>query len=162
MKKSFLPVISADTRALFLGTLPGEKSLTAQQYYAHPQNKFWPLFFDVWKEHYRDNYSERLFFLQQKGFGLWDVLHKANRKGSLDTAITDYVVNDFKALLEEYSNVQVFYFTSQQAYKWFFKTYKDTLPVRLVVLSSPSPANARMSYAEKLKDWNEKILDYSL
>lgn len=162
MKNSFLPVINAHTHALFLGTLPGEISLAEQQYYAHPQNKFWPLFFDVLKEAYRETYAERLFFLQQKGFGLWDVLRKANRKGSLDAAITDYELNDFSSLLQNYPNVQTFYFTSKQAYLWFFKAYKNVLPVRLVILSSPSPANARLTYAEKLKDWNDKILNHSL
>ena len=43
LKRAFDPVVDANTRLLILGSLPGDASLKAGQYYGHPQNGFWRL-----------------------------------------------------------------------------------------------------------------------
>src|SRR5690554_2298435 len=157
MKKSFQPFIKPHTHSLFLGTLPSEKSLLERQYYAHPQNKFWRLVYDVFSEVYDEDYKERVAILLRQGFGLWDVLHQAEREGSLDTAIKNFVINDFEALNQSHPQIKKLYFTSKQAYSWYYKKYRDSLPFELIVLASPSPANARKIYTEKLEDWKLKV-----
>ncbi len=87
-KCSFAPVVNPHTRLLLLGSLPGEKSLQQQQYYAHPQNRFWHLLSEVVVEDLVAlNYASRLATLQGHGVGLWDVVAKARRQGSLDSNI---------------------------------------------------------------------------
>lgn len=41
--KSFAPIVDEHSRILILGSMPGIKSLEQQEYYAHPQNRFWRL-----------------------------------------------------------------------------------------------------------------------
>ena len=72
-KSSFPPVIAPDTRVLVLGSLPGERSLAAGRYYAHPQNRFWHLIgkvIDVALEPL--DYEQRLAALLAANVGLWD------------------------------------------------------------------------------------------
>lgn len=83
-----LPVGSADARLLLLGSLPGDASLAAQRYYAHPTNQFWRLLGAALHEELAGlPYPARLDRLAARGVALWDVVDRAERSGSLDGAI---------------------------------------------------------------------------
>ena len=82
------PVGSADARLLILGSLPGEASLAAQRYYAHPTNQFWRLLGQAIGEDLAAlDYDLRLERLAERDIALWDVVAQARRAGSLDGAI---------------------------------------------------------------------------
>ena len=51
MLRGFPPVVAANTHTMILGSFPGEASLDAAQYYAHPRNQFWRLLGTVLGEH---------------------------------------------------------------------------------------------------------------
>ena len=80
----------ADARLFVLGSLPGDASLAAQRYYAHPTNQFWRLLgAAIGEELQALGYDERLARLAERRIGLWDVIASASRRGSLDQAIRD-------------------------------------------------------------------------
>ena len=88
LKASMAPVGPRDARLLVLGSLPGDASLTAQRYYAHPTNQFWRLLGAALGEGIADlDYEVRLERLAARGVALWDVIERAERPGSLDAAI---------------------------------------------------------------------------
>ena len=58
--KSFKPSIDINSKILILGSMPGVKSLEEQQYYAHPQNRFWKVIGNICNEPKLHEYSYEL------------------------------------------------------------------------------------------------------
>ncbi|MGM3005558.1 DNA-deoxyinosine glycosylase, partial [Bacillus cereus group sp. BC325] len=74
-------------RILILGSMPGEASLAAKQYYAHQRNAFWPIMAAFLRIRADAPYHEKVAALQSSPIALWDVLKSCKRSGSLDTSI---------------------------------------------------------------------------
>ncbi|MDI6624169.1 MAG: DNA-deoxyinosine glycosylase, partial [Brevundimonas sp.] len=101
-KAGFAPVVDANTQLLILGSLPGDASLKAGQYYGHPRNAFWRLIGDVvGRDLAALPYEDRLTALKAAGVGLWDVIASAERPGSLDAAIRSPEAADLRGLVAE-------------------------------------------------------------
>ena len=81
----FPPIARADATILILGSLPGQRSIDAGQYYAHPQNVFWKIMCSLYG--IDGNYEERCAQLIEHRIALWDVLASSVRPGSLDASI---------------------------------------------------------------------------
>jgi TDG/mug DNA glycosylase family protein len=141
--------------------MPSVKSLAAAQYYAHPQNRFWPLIARLCHEAAApDSYAARLSLLKDNGFALWDVLKLCRRQGSLDSAITDEEPNDVSRLLSDYPAIKTVAFNGTKAYASFKKHFPQILAdnsYRFVRLPSTSPANASWRFDALFKDWSEKL-----
>src|SRR3954469_14927897 len=95
--RCFPPIASRDAHTLILGSLPGQRSLQMQQYYAHPQNAFWKLMGAIFETDATAPYPRRVRVLRQNHIALWDVLAAAERPGSLDSSIVhaSALANDF-------------------------------------------------------------------
>ena len=77
------PIAARNARLFVLGSLPGDASLAARRYYAHPTNQFWRLLGDAIGEELQSlDYDARLERLAARRVGLWDVIASASRRGS--------------------------------------------------------------------------------
>lgn len=138
---------------LVLGSLPGERSLAAGQYYAHPQNRFWRLAGEViGGELEALAYEDRLAALLAARIGLWDCIASARRRGSLDSAIREAESNPLAALCQSLPALRAVGMNGATATKIGTKTLAGS-GLTLVPLPSSSPAYAAMPMAEKSRRW---------
>ncbi len=158
MLESFAPVVNAHTRILVIGSMPGEASLRARQYYAYARNQFWQLMFDL-LEHGRPphDYQDKLHTLLSHGIGLWDALARCERTGSLDGNIKQPVPNDFPALFARYPQIRTLLFNGQAAAAHFKRAFGFPADKTCRILPSTSPAHAARSYAEKRRIWGQAL-----
>ncbi len=148
------PVVDQHTRLVILGSFPGAQSLAAQQYYAHPRNQFWPLLSSLTGENLSSlPYAERLPRLLAHRIGIWDVLGACQREGSLDSAIKQAQANDFSLLRARCPELEKVAFNGKAAGK--FAAEFAQAGFQTFVLPSSSPANAMLSFAEKLQQWQQ-------
>jgi len=153
-KRSFPPVVDADVRVLLLGSLPGERSLAAGRYYAHPQNQFWAL---VGAAIGRDvaglDYPERLRALLAAGVGLWDVVASAERAGSSDAAIRSEQANDLAALVATLPRLAAIGFNGRTSLAIGTRALAGVRPeIERIALPSSSPLHT-VGLAAKLPAW---------
>ncbi|WP_242077140.1 DNA-deoxyinosine glycosylase [Brevundimonas diminuta] len=150
----FAPVVDTETRLLILGSLPGDASLKAAQYYAHPRNAFWPLIGGVLGEDLAGQpYEKRIERLKARGVGLWDVIASAERSGSLDAAIRSPEAADLRGLIGGLPRLRAVAFNGKLAAKLGRRIIGDVAGVRLIDLPSSSPAHA-IPLAGKANSWN--------
>lgn len=153
-KAAFDPLVDANTRLLILGSLPGEASLTAARYYAHPRNAFWQLTGDAIGRDLVDlSYPDRLRALRAAGVGLWDVIATAERRGSLDAAIRNPETADLNRLVNRLPALRAIAFNGATAARLGRRSLTPLQGVTLIDLPSSSPAHAR-PLAEKQAVWS--------
>ena len=150
---SFPPIINENSKILILGSIPGVKSLEMQQYYAHPQNKFWKIICEIFNEEFTTNYQQRIEILEKHHIALWDVIDTCERKGSLDSEIRNEEANKIEELLQNFPNIKAIFCNGQKSYKNLQKILGKKFRLPIIVLPSTSPAYAGLSYFDKLKLW---------
>ena len=152
IKQGLPPVAPADARLFILGSLPGDASLVAKRYYAHPQNHFWRLLGPAIGEDLASlDYHARLQRLGERGIGLWDVIASAERRGSLDQAIRAAGHNPLADYFAGFAALEAIAFNGAAAAAAGRKLLAGT-PLALIDLPSSSPANTR-PLAEKAEAW---------
>lgn len=155
---SFPPHIDDQSEILILGSIPGVKSLEKQQYYAHPQNKFWKIILELLNEEFTEDYSKRLEVLKKHPIALWDVIDSCERKGSLDSEIKNEEANQIVELLDEHPNVKAIFSNGGKSYKNLQKLLGKNYRLPVFLLPSTSPLHT-ISFERKFEEW-KKILEF--
>lgn len=159
LSRCFSPVADPAARVLILGSLPGQASLAAQEYYANRQNVFWRIMGDLLGAGPALPYAQRLDILRAAGIALWDVIAAGERPGSLDADIVkaSVCVNDFSAFFAVHRGIERIFFNGGAAEAAFRRHVMPGLSgakLQLIRLPSTSPAHAASTYADKLAAWS--------
>lgn len=162
--KSFKPIAAKDARFLILGSMPGQVSLSRQQYYAHPRNQFWAIICGVMGIDLNTSYPFRRQQLIAHQIALWDVMKSCRRVGSLDSQIneTSITANDIEALLNQCCHISLICFNGAKAEATYKRHVMPQLPASMaalpvVRLPSTSPAYAAMPFAQKMQSWKQAL-----
>jgi hypoxanthine-DNA glycosylase len=155
---SFPPIIDDHSEIIILGSIPGVKSLEKQQYYGHPQNKFWKIIFELLDEEFTEDYEQRIQILKKHHIALWDVIDSCERKGSLDAEIKNEEANQIVELLEDHPNIKAIFCNGGKSYKNLQKILGKNYKIPVFLLPSTSPLHT-VSFEKKLEDW-KKIKQY--
>ena len=87
--RGFPPIADRRARVLVLGSMPGEASLAANEYYAFRHNQFWRIAGELAGFAHDAPYARRTAALRRCRIALWDVVASCVRPGSLDSAIRE-------------------------------------------------------------------------
>lgn len=155
VKAGLPPIARPDATLFILGSLPGDASLAARRYYAHPTNQFWRLLEGAVGEPLQPlSYEERLARLAEHRIGLWDVIASASRRGSLDQAIREAEHNQIEHLLHDFPRLRAIAFNGSTAAVMGRKLIGEkSRHIAFVDLPSSSAANTR-PFHEKENAWS--------
>ncbi len=79
----------------------------------------------------------------------------------MDSNIQDEIPNKIDELIIKYSSIITIVFNGQKAAKLYERYFPKFDNINYITLLSTSPANAKYSFEEKLKDWSQikQIID---
>ncbi len=150
------PIVGPHCRVLILGSFPSAASLKARQYYAHPQNRFWPIMEQVTGLRLcGEPYEKRMARVVAASIAIWDTYGSCEREGSLDSAIRNPQFNDFASLLAAAPRIRRACFNGATAARAV--RHLGALGLETIVLPSTSPANASQSMELKLARWRAAV-----
>ncbi len=154
---TFEPVFDKDSEILILGSLPSVKSREQNFYYGHPQNRFWKMMAEIYREPVPETMEEKRRILLRRHVALWDVISSCDIVGSSDSTIKNVVPNDIRGILEK-SAVGKICFNGKKAYELFMRYCglpESAAPkaYELVPLPSTSPANAAFGMERLVRAW---------
>ncbi|MFA7695476.1 MAG: DNA-deoxyinosine glycosylase [Methanoregula sp.] len=149
-KPGLAPVAGRDPEILILGSYPSLMSLETGEYYGNPKNQFWKIAETILGIDRTLPYTVRISQIIEHRIALWDVLATCTREGSADTAIRDPVKNDIWGFLAAHPTIRSIALNGNTAGRYYTRM---NLGFPFTILPSTSPAYARMTLNEKVREW---------
>lgn len=146
------PVFDENSKVLILGSLPSVKSRKVGFYYMHPQNRFWRVLEEIFKEKIEDKKE----FCLIHHIALWDTCASCEITSSSDASIKNIVPNDLSLILEKANIVQIFT-TGKKAHEIYQKYLYPVYKKEDICLSSTSPANAKKKLEDLVEEYKKII-----
>ena len=147
---------------LILGTFPGDKSLATHAYYqdkAH--NSFYKIMESLFERPMGISDKE---FITQNHIALWDCMKEADRKGSLDSNIKNYVPNEIESFLTQHPTISAIILNGTgETTRVFEQNFPiNSLRKKYIIKSLPSTSNSLpKTFEEKKQSWKvvKEIID---
>jgi len=157
----FNPFIPPNAEYLIIGSFPGkgqtENVTDADWFYGTKRNTFWKILEEVYGIPLPDKRSKQELFVKTK-IGIADIILKAERTENTNSDTNLHIIeyND-KAIRKVLASNQfkTIFFTSKFVEKIFRKFFPEIN--NTVVLPSPSPRFARMSFKEKVAAYKKLL-----
>ena len=146
------PVFDKESNILILGSFPSVKSREEGFFYGHPQNRFWKVLAEIWKESVPITIEEKKSFLLRNHIAVWDVIKSCDIEGSSDSSIKNVVANDIDIILAE-ANIKQIYVNGKKAQQLYQKYIYPRLNREAICLPSTSPANAAWKLERLVRTW---------
>ena len=146
------PVTGPEPLILILGSFPSVLSLARTEYYGNPRNRFWVVMEELFGIPAILPYPDRTVLIAEEGIALWDVVGSCSRAGSADARIRNVVPNDIAGFLRCHPSVRLIALNGTTAGR-LYQRYAEVAGVPQVILPSTSPANAAVTFREKVIAW---------
>jgi TDG/mug DNA glycosylase family protein len=154
---TILPIVSAESEILILGTMPSPKSREQAFYYAHLQNRFWPALALALEEPAPTTFDEKIALILRHRLALWDVLASCDIVGASDSSIKNPVPNDIPALIAS-SRIFRVLCTGATAARLYTRLVFPQTNIPCELLPSPSAANARMRLEDLAREYRRVLM----
>lgn len=154
--EGFPPLMCHEPRVLILGTIPGEKSISANEYYCDNRNRMWKMLAELATQKLPTNYSEKKVLLEQLHVVLWDYYQSVERTNSTDKGILKGTPNDIVGFIRNNPTITKIAINGYKKYNMFGEKLQNQFGQSIKVFRLPETSGSNASWTlEKLcQDWS--------
>jgi hypoxanthine-DNA glycosylase len=154
--EGFPPLMCHEPRVLILGTIPGEKSISANEYYCDNRNRMWKMLAELATQKLPTNYSEKKVLLEQLHVVLWDYYQSVERTNSTDKGILKGTPNDIVGFIRKNPTITKIAINGYKKNNMFGEKLQNQFGQSIKVFRLPETSGSNASWTlEKLcQDWS--------